>query len=63
MDVTELDGNCYLTDGQKLFRVLRTWLPSGQVLLEDAGDPGSTAVSVNVKDLVRDGVRVVRPVS
>lgn len=60
MDVSE---DCYLTDGQRLFRVLRTWRASGQVLLEDAGDPSLPALIRNVKELAADGIRVVRPAS
>lgn len=51
----------YLTNGEELFYVLRSWLPNGQVMLEDCADPSRPALVVSVADLIADGMRVVRP--
>lgn len=57
-DVSE---GAYLSDGERLFQVLRTFMPNGQVLLEDSGDPSRPAVVVSVAELVAAGMQVVRP--
>lgn len=61
MEALSLADGAYLTNGERLYQVIREWAPSGQVLLEDAGDPTLPAVSLNVTQLVADQWRVVRP--
>lgn len=63
VDAAQVTESAYLTDGTRLYRVLRTWMPNGQVLLEDAGDPSLPALVRNVRELVADGMTVVRPVA
>lgn len=57
----DVQESVYLTDGYDLFRVLRAWAPSGQVMLEDCMYPESPALVLPVKQLAADGMRVVRP--
>lgn len=61
LTVDDLGESVYLTDETSLYRVLRAWAPSGQVMLEDVGDPSAPAVVVPVAQLVAEGMRVVRP--
>lgn len=51
----------FLTDGERLYEVLRTWLPNGQVMLEDCSSPSEAAWVVSVTELVKQGMQVVRP--
>lgn len=57
-DATE---GAFLTDGEHLFQVLRTFAPNGQVMLEDCAHPERPCLVVTVRDLIRDGLTVVRP--
>ncbi len=59
----DIEEGVYLEDGTRLYRVLRTWLPNGQVLLEDAGDPSLPALVRTVSELIADGMQVVRPLT
>jgi hypothetical protein len=63
VEALSVSEGAYLTDGQRLFQVIREWLPNGQVLLEDAGDPSLPSEVKTVQQLVADHWRVVRPVA
>lgn len=58
---TNVREGCFLTDGTRLYEVLRTWLPNGQVLLEDCALPWLPAEIRSVEELVAGGMQVVRP--
>lgn len=58
---TDVASGTYLTDGVGLYRVLPESMPDGEILLEDCKHPWAPATLVKVKDLVRQGMRVVNP--
>ena len=51
----------FLTDGERLYQVIRANPGAGTVFLEDSGVPSRPWVERKVKDLARDGFRLVRP--
>ena len=61
MEALSLSTGAYMTDGSRLYQVIREWAPNGQVLLEDAGDPSRPSLPISVQQLVADGWRVVKP--
>lgn len=61
LTVADIHESVYLTDETDLFRVLRSWAPSGQVMLENCADPSAPALVVAVSQLAAEGMRVVWP--
>ena len=55
------DLGAYLQDGERLYQVVRANPGAGTVFLEDSGAPSRPLVERKVKDLIRDGFRVVMP--
>lgn len=61
VEALSVAAGAFLTDGQRLYQVIREWAPNGQVLLEDSGDPSRPSLPISVQQLVADGWRVVNP--